>query len=299
MSLLAIIVVFFLMQHWQGIRTIQCDDWLVSWNQWLTRQLARFTLPVEVVTIFVIVLPALLAAVVCASIDDVFWGLPLLALLLVLLIYSLGRGDFNQQVQHYLQLWRSGDLEAAYSAVFGFSHGQILDKTDDPAVIHKHAVQAILYQGFERWFAVIFWFIVLGPFGALLYRISFVLANQQGIPDQQCNSMICRIIYFLEWLPVRLFGASLAVVGNFGSSVVVWRRLLGHDEVSTEERLMHYGLAALGEDVNLACQEASTESNDPQVQIIQGAAQIDALNALLNRTVVFSVVVVAIIGIFG
>ena len=154
----------------------------------------------------------------------------------------------------------------------------------------------MLYQGFERWFAVIFWLVVAGPFGALFYRISFVLANQHSLPNEECNSTVCRVIYWLEWLPVRLFGFSVAIMGNFGSAAGVLRQSLMLDEVSTEERLMQYGLAALGEDIKLACQDCSGTEQD--VAIIQGVSQIEKLRALMNRTVVFSVVIVAVLIVF-
>ena len=110
--------------------------------------------------------------------------------------------------------------------------------------------------------------------------------------------MVCRIIYWLEWLPVRLFGISVAVVGDFGSSVKVWRSLLSHDDVSTEERLMHYGLAALGENTCLACQDCD-ETIDEEALVIQGASQLERLRTMMNRTVMLSVVAVALLVIFG
>ncbi len=298
MTLLAIIVVFFLMQNWAGVRTIQQDNWLIKWNTWFSGQAARFNIPIEITTLLIIALPACLAAIAYSAIRHIFWSLPGFAFLLVLLIYSLGRGDFNEQIQNYLTLWRNGDFNGAYHTALSFSHGELLEQTENPAQLHKHAVQAMLYQGFERWFSVIFWFVIAGPFGALVYRLSFILANQNGIPDQYCNTMVCRVIYWLEWLPVRLFGISTAVVGNFGSSIKVWRERLWHDEVSTEERLMHYGLAALGEDICLACQDCD-ENSDEQGLIIQGATQIEGLRSLLNRTVAFSVVVIALIVVFS
>lgn len=297
MNLLAIIIVFFLMQHWRGARDIQQDQWLSAWQQWAGKLFARLKIPLEHSTILIILLPAVAVALVVYCFHSVLWGLFGLLLLVAVLLYTLGRGDFNAVIERYLDAWRGKDFQAAYQIAQEFSHGDILAKTDSLAELQRHSVQAMLYQGFERWFAVIFWFVLLGPFGALVYRTSFLLANENGIPDQYCNTMVCRIIYWLEWLPVRLFGISVAIVGDFGASVKVWRTLLAHDDIGTEERLMHYSLAALGENTQLACQECD-QSSDEDALIIQGASQIERLRTLMNRTVVLSVVAVALAVIF-
>ena len=93
-----------------------------------------------------------------------------------------------------------------------------------------------------------------------------------------------------------MWGLSVSVVGNFVSSAVYWKNLLAHDEVSTEERLMDYGLAALGEDVALACQNCEGEDQDEL--IVQGAKQIESLRALVDRTVLLSVVVSAFLLVY-
>lgn len=295
MTLAAVVVVFLLMQSRKSVRFIQQDEWLFTWNTWLHDKL-KDRLSSEIVTLAVIAGPCALVAILCLMLGDTLYGLPLLIALVVTLVYSLGRGDFIGLITDYLASWRVGDFQSAYRIASQFSHGELLQQTDDISSLHRHAVQAMLYQSFERWFAVIFWLVLAGPFGALLYRLSFLLANQHGAPNSSCHSTICRVIYWLEWIPVRLWGISVSVVGNFVSSAVYWKNCLGHDDVATEQRLMDYGLAALGEDVALACQNC--ESEDQEAVIVQGAKQIESLRALVDRTVLFSVVVAAFLLIY-
>lgn len=189
MNLLAIIIVFFLMQNWSGARRIQQDDWLVSWNKWAGVQLGRLKIPLEFITILVILLPALAVGLLAYFCHGEWLGFFGLIILLVVLLYSLGRGDFNDLMDRYLEAWRAKNFQSVYEIAQSFSHGEILEKTENLADLQRYSVQALLYQSFERWFAVIFWFVILGPFGAVAYRISFVLANEGGIPDQYCNSI--------------------------------------------------------------------------------------------------------------
>ena len=180
MNLLAIIIVFFLMQNWSGARAIQQDDWLMSWNKWAGTQMARIKLPIELSTILIILLPALAAALLVQLFQSVLWGLLGLLLLLAVLLYSLGRGDFNGQIERYLDAWRAKDFQGAHQVAGEFSHGEIFEQTDSLAELQRHSVQAILYQsssvglrsffGLWCWGHLAPWFIVL----AFYWRIKTV-----------------------------------------------------------------------------------------------------------------------------
>ena len=58
--------------------------------------------------------------------------------------------------------------------------------------------------------AVVFWYFVLGPVGALLMRLLFI-----GLQSEKLVETISTAVYLLKWLPVRLLIISYALVGNF------------------------------------------------------------------------------------
>jgi AmpE protein len=59
-------------------------------------------------------------------------------------------------------------------------------------------------------FALVFWFIVAGPIGALAYRLITLCRNVNGV-GEQANE----ITDLLEWIPARLTAVFILLVGNF------------------------------------------------------------------------------------
>jgi AmpE protein len=70
----------------------------------------------------------------------------------------------------------------------------------------------------QEFYAVILWFFILGPFGALLYRVT-VYFNQKKSPLM----ILVKLKAFLDWIPVRMSSLLLLLVGQFqpGFSVLV------------------------------------------------------------------------------
>jgi len=58
--------------------------------------------------------------------------------------------------------------------------------------------------------AVVFWYFVLGPVGALLMRLLFI-----GLKSEKLVETMATAVYLLKWVPVRLLIISYALVGNF------------------------------------------------------------------------------------
>jgi adenosylcobinamide-phosphate synthase len=74
-------------------------------------------------------------------------------------------------------------------------------------------------------FAPIFWFTVLGPAGALFYRLAHTLQTQWAQPTHNSSfyNFSQRAFYYLDWLPARVTAACFAVVGDFEDAAYCWR----------------------------------------------------------------------------
>mgnify|MGYP000557261600 CR=1 FL=1 len=217
MEFLAVITVLIAMQAWGNGGMVQRDTWLDD----LYLRLKGISSP-RLRLAALVLLPVLLVLMVQGILGGVMWGLPLLLFYIAVLLYSLGRGDFNMQLQLYYEAWDRGDLEAAYQ------QAQELEAFDGSAALgnardlHNNVRAAIFYQGFERWFSVVFWYVILGPAAALAYRL-FKIISQKPETGEDDQSILDNAVYFAEWLPARLLSFTFAVAGNFERCIGVCR----------------------------------------------------------------------------
>jgi len=143
-------------------------------------------------------------------------------------LYSLGRGDFIAEVNNYIATATRGDNVMASKIVSDMRGQVVLNDDEDSNVndwktLHTQALKVISYRGFERTFAVLFWFFIAGAIGALLYRLS-VIYREQTVPNTVEAQLADRWLWLIEWPAVRLMGLTWAFVGNFDSCP--WRESL-------------------------------------------------------------------------
>jgi AmpE protein len=262
---------------WALVRTIgvpsglQRDDWLLAWR---LRANAAFTsLPAEARLLAVALLPCLLIGLLEWVLGSHWASLPLFALELLVLIYSLGRGDFQAQLSRYLACWQRGDLEAAYQEAIGavgISPGQPINNAAD---LHAQVRRRVLYLAFERWFAVVFWFYFLGPWAALFYRIVHLLSAHSSDADRL---LLQRWLSWIEWLPARLLGLAFALTGNFANCIGAWREQLG-EWLPVPDLLATYATHALDSMV------ADAAEDGPRF-VERAVDELAEVIALLNRS---------------
>lgn len=62
----------------------------------------------------------------------------------------------------------------------------------------------------EELFAVLFFYVVLGPFGAIFYRVIHLSRDVQVV-----KSLAVDVSNYLDWIPVRITSMAYLLVGNF------------------------------------------------------------------------------------
>lgn len=215
MKFIGLILAVLVMYYWRVGAPLQRDALFQAWQKTCNASLSL--LPAGATWAFMVVLPALLVGIAVEAVGSWLWGLLSLALTVVVLVYSLGRGELHAQVEDYLASWQQGDWQGSWHHAQAFVSQEMLDDTADPVQLHEYACRAMVYQGFERLFAVVFWFMILGPAGALLYRLTRLQA--QALPAGAEASPDLRFLYWLEWLPARVLAFTFALAGNFSTSV--------------------------------------------------------------------------------
>ncbi len=96
--------------------------------------------------------------------------------------------------------------------------------------VSRVSIELGLAESHRNVFGPIAWFAVLGPAGAILYRVATVLRTQwasRAEPDAgdagEFGRFAERAFYYIDWLPARLTAVSFAAVGNFQDAVDCWR----------------------------------------------------------------------------
>ncbi|GGY31991.1 membrane protein [Rhodanobacter panaciterrae] len=169
-----------------------------------------------------IVLALLLPTVLCALLWWLLGHTPLGGLLqllfsLAVLLYCFGPREFE------------ADLEAILGAPDGPSReaaAQMLADDGSPIAWSAPALGvAIAYAALRRRFAVLLWFFLLGPAGALLYRLAQTLARNDSLQlDSSSRSAAHYVANALDWLPAQLLTFTLAFVGHWDAVIGAWRR---------------------------------------------------------------------------
>ena len=202
---------------------------------------------------FVLVLPVLLVRL---SLGDTFHGFLYLILAVVVLFFSLGPRDIAEEVDEHCAALKSEDAERIRATA------KALLERDIPAdpVERSHEVeQAVCIQGNNRLFAVIFWFIVLGPLGAWTYRVTdlirrcAVFKSARDDSGARSASLVVGAAEdlhgWLAWIPARLTAFGYALAGNFDAALGAWRAPIprGPEELHkrSENLLARVGVGAL------------------------------------------------------
>jgi AmpE protein len=132
--------------------------------------------------------------------------------------------------------WGPRDLDADVAAIIDAEHADarreaIVRLGADPARGGEGAtmIDAVFASALRRWFGVLFWFLLLGPVGAVLYRLS-VLATQDEwasiLPEE--NRLGARAVKTaLDWPVAQLMTLAMALVGNFDTVFTAWREAGG------------------------------------------------------------------------
>lgn len=213
-----------------------------------------------------VLVPVTVLGLLLWMLEPVAYGLLALPVHLLVVIYSLGRGDLLGGLGPFRDAWRREDLQAAAHVA-----KRDLDICADSGEQLLHSVQAhLLWQAYQSFFAVIFWYFLLGPVAALSYRLLALAAEHSQNPAVAERAGQLR--HAFDWLPVRLLAASFALVGNF---VAVGRVML--------HELLNWNISAaqLIEKVGMVAGEIPAPVAGPE-----GINSLDQLWELLLRAAV-------------
>ena len=279
------------------LRRLRWLDRLIDAGFQQAQKLATWPALVPVTALaFLLVLPV---AATALMLGDKLAGLPYMAFAIVALFFSLGPKDIGEDVDDYCQALEDGDEERIQQTARAIVEGEVPE--DELQRIHK-VEESVCVQANNRLFAVIFWFVLLGPLGAWAYRVTDLIRRRAVFTAARDASEDSSTALFrdaavllhgwLAWVPARLTALGYAVAGHFDAALGAWRAPSEQHEASlpeyNENLLARVGVSAL-----------ALIDNDDESLHQRGVRGATAANRLVFRLLLIWAVIISAMTLYG
>lgn len=280
--------------HWRRMR------WLDRIIDAGFRQASRLSnWPALIPVLALIILFVLPVFAVIYSLGGTLQGFSYLIFAVLVLMFSIGPKDIGEEVGEYCNALRSEDDEQIQNTA------KAIIEADVPTDAHERisrVEEAVCVQANNRLFAVIFWFVLLGPLAAWAYRVTDLIRRRAvftAARDTENDGNSSRIQDAAElvhgvlaWIPARLTALGYATAGHADQAIAALRAPAEDRAESisdkSEQLLARVGVAAL------ALQDLPDETIAERG--IRGAT---AANKLVFRQLLIWAVIIAAMTLYG
>lgn len=213
------------------------------------------------------------------------WGGFGFAFALLILLLTLGPRDLHAQASEYLEAVRSGETDEAERVARELLRAQ---PPADTQACSEAITHIVFSEANDRLFGMLFWFALLGPAGAVLYRSTDFLRR---LPAEEVRSAefvqaVGRLHGLLAWIPAHLAALGYAFAGSFENAVSEVRTFYANCTLRfyqvSDDLLACAGLGAL---------RAGSVEN--------GTERLRAALVLVRRALIIWMVVYALITLVG
>ncbi|CAO95853.1 beta-lactamase regulator AmpE [Erwinia tasmaniensis] len=229
-----------------------------------------------------------LTALCLLAVKGLFFGVPKLLFWVLVGLLCIGAGSVRLHYHAYLKAAGHNDTAAhnAMAQELTLIHGVPVDC--DEREYLRELQNALLWINYRFYLAPLFWFVVGGPWGpVLLMGYAFLRAWQSWLarmpdPLARVQSGVDAILYWVDWLPVRLVGVAYALLGHGERALPAWFASLADRHTSQYQVLTTLAQFSLARDPHMDKVET------PRVAVV-----------LAKKVSLVLVVVVALLTIYG
>lgn len=206
-------------QHWQLEHRLEP----------LFRKQQHFSL---IRTAGMVILLMLVFTLVLHSLEGILFGLLSLIIWIVVGVLCIGSGLSRQHYRAYLHAANQEDVTGhqAMAEELTLIHPMKADVTD--TFYLRELQNALLWINYRFYLAPLFWFVVGASYGpVLLLGYSSLRAWQgwlakRGTVQQRQQSGVDQILFWVDWIPVRLAGLAYALLGHGEKALPAWLRFI-------------------------------------------------------------------------
>jgi AmpE protein len=279
LRLLAVLISLVLVWSLPQLARWRDDRWFRSW----VKRLGDTSGPGRVAIILLVpVLATVLIAGLLAALP--FFEIAWLAFAVVVLAYTLGPREIETDIDAIL---RAPDTLRRDEAMVALHHDEQTLPWFAPAL-----VEGAIYGALRRRFGVLFWFFLLGPAGAIGYRLAQTLGRDAALSlDAATRLAARRFADALDWMPAHLMVFTMALVSDFDAVMTAWKQW-HHTSGSPRSRLDPDFLGAVAR----AGVNADVEAGDGYAEDVSDpVAELGTARRVIRRVLVVWLAVVAVI----
>jgi AmpE protein len=224
-------------------------------------------------------LPVIAIALVYCLSEFVLWQL---GVNVAILLVCFGCAKQRALYKSYLNALTRDDTTAA--SLYALQIGQ--KRTEDEEGGETFG-QTLAWVNFRFYCTVIFWFVVLGAPGAVLYALVRTCADlvreDHNVVFAKRFKLIHTLLFWLDWLPARITSFGYLVIGNFNKGTSCW--LYYALDFSNSNRKVVTCTALAAEQVEKRYYGCAYEAT--------------CMIRLVKRNVLFYLVLIALLTLFG
>ncbi len=288
MSLLSVIFALIAESFISSLTELRRFDLFYRYVSWLRAKLPTFSFQNGSVTLVIVIAGVLFAVWLISAMLGNVLGLFGFLFGIAVLIFTIGPRDLAKDVQNINTALENNDFEAA-----NFYASYLANRTisEPPMQLVQTVKEEILLQANIRMLGVFFWFILLGPVGAVMFRLSCLLKeDQQDENDEFADA--CRELYkIVNWIPARICVLSYAIAGNFVDTMSYWHGLSDLWLRDSEEFIVVSGIGALRYEQRI--DRDDHEGDESDILAIQHTL------SLVKRAVIVWVVLLGLLTVTG
>ncbi len=284
MTLIVILIALSLDFFLGGLERYRNFNWCISLYYWLEKRLAQYKFWDGTFGLLIVLSLALsgLIIVLCLA-CSLPWFVEIVISLIVL-IYCLAPEDLDNRLDEYITAVDEDNVGAVSELAEELIDETLLSEDDSNEIA---IIKSSLVESHKRTFAVIFWFLILGAVGALLYRLVNKINDEFSEIRSGFTDSASILINILEWPSSRLMVLGLALGGHLVDAMPGWSKAEHLSIEVNNEVLTDAGIGAL------------QYRTDIEVPDREKSYWIDELKGLLNRTLIIWLAILGIMTLSG
>lgn len=210
-----------------------------------------------------------------------------IALLLVCISYKF----CNEKVETFIAAQQDNDQTKCAETFYDMT-GEHIDSVERP---NSYLTRLLFLESRRGWFGVVFYFVLLGPAGVVLYRSlqDFIRSEK----TQALHDKLQQIMAYINWPLSRLVALTFFLSGSFDDALKGWKGQQAYLEQG--DRLMQGNTVEQGNQVAILSTGCAAVSHDAQDETHNDTAYVQAAQGMLSRSLIIWCAVIAIMTLTG